>query len=103
MLGRALAAAVTIAALSAAGAAADGGPAPAPMTGWTGIAAPGGVRYVAVTSSRDTVVEQIETRSGRVMRYGWVRGIYGIPTVAFDGTTSGLSRDGKHLVLSTYP
>src|SRR2546430_7271738 len=103
MLVRALAAAVTVVGLSAAGAAADGGPSPGVVTGWDGIASKSGtVRYVAVTSGRDTVVEKIVTRTGRVLLYSSLHGFYGVPSVAWDGTTAGLTRDGSRLVLGTY-
>ncbi len=102
-LGLALATAGAIAA-SAAGAGASGGPSPGILTGSDGIVAPGGyVRYVSVSGAHDTVVEQIFIHSGQVLRWNSITGSYGIPVIAFDGQTGGLSRDGKWLVLSTYP
>jgi hypothetical protein len=41
-------------------------------------------------------------RSGRVLRYGVVPGAYGIPAVAYDGSTDGVSRDGRTLVLASF-
>ena len=42
----------------------------------------------------------VRTSDGRVLRYATIRGAYGIPLVAFDGTAEGISRDGQTLVLS---
>jgi hypothetical protein len=89
---------------AAGGAAADGGPSPGVLTGFGGVAGPGGqLRYVAVSAGNSTVVQAIRTRDGRVLRYRALRGYYGIPVVAYDGTAGGLSHDAKTLVLSTYP
>jgi len=80
---------------------AQGGGAPGPgvLQGWDGIAR-GPVRYVAFATGSGTVVEAVRRQGGRVLRYSMVPGSYGIPTVAFDGTTAGLSHDGSTLVLS---
>jgi hypothetical protein len=90
-----VAAAVTVAAPAASG---DGGPGPAVLQGWDGIAR-GDLRYVAIPTGRETVLEAIRRESGRVVRWVFVKGNFGIPQVAFDGTTDGLSRDGRILVL----
>ena len=88
----------------AAGAAADGGPSPGVSNGWDGIVSPSGtVRYVAVTSGASTVIEKVGTGRGRVLAWASIRGSYGIPLVAYDGTPTGLTRDGKRLVLATVP
>jgi hypothetical protein len=76
----------------------DGGPGPGVMQGWDGIAR-GNVRYVAFATGSGTVVEAVQKRGGRVLRYGMVQGSFGIPQVASDGTTDGLSHDGRTLVL----
>ena len=89
---------------SAAYARADGGPSPGISTGWDGILSVSGkYRYVAIASGRETAVAAIRVRTGRVVRYGWVKGSYGIPLVAYDGSAGGLSHDGKTLVLATQP
>ena len=86
------------------GAATAAGPSPGTVNGFGGVTSANGlVRFVAVTSTRDTVLEKIDTRSGRVLRFGSIRGSYGIPLAAFDGTTTGLTHDGKAIVLSTFP
>lgn len=84
-------------------AAGGGGPSPGVVTGWDGTLDPAGaVRYVALPASTATAVAAIRRTDGRVLRFLTVRGSYGIPQVAFDGTTEGVSRDGKTLVLATY-
>ena len=78
-----------------------GGPAPGVVAGWDGaVDASSGVRYVALPAAKTTVVAVVRTSDGRVLRYATIRGAYGIPLVAFDGTTEGISRDGKTLVLA---
>jgi hypothetical protein len=83
-------------------AAGDGGPSPG--TAWgAGISGPKGeLRYVTVGAGSWTVVEAIAVNGGRVVRWGNVRGNYGIPYVTYGGTTGGLSRDGRTLVLASF-
>jgi hypothetical protein len=96
--------AILILATAAGGAAADGGPSPGVLTGFGGVAGPGGqLRFVAVSADNSTVVQAIRTRDGRVLRYRALRGYYGVPVVTYDGTAGGLSHDASTLVLSTYP
>jgi hypothetical protein len=98
-----LALAIVPLALASGTAAAGGGPSPGVVSGWDGtVDAVRGVRYVALPSARTTVVAAIRTSDGRVLRWGSVRGVFGIPTVAFDGTTEGVSRDGETLVLAGF-
>ena len=81
--------------------AAKGGPAPGVSVGWDGtVDASSAVRYVALPAARTTAVAAVRTSDGRVLRYGTIRGAYGIPLVAFDGTAEGISNDGKTLVLA---
>jgi hypothetical protein len=86
-------------------AAADGGgPSPGPTIGGSGKADPSGTeRYVAVPAGKGTVVEAIRARDASVTSWKYLRGLYGIPTVAFDGSLGGLSRDGSRLVLASFP
>ena len=71
--------------------------------GWKGVRAPAGdVRYVTLGTPKSTVVAAIAVRGGRVLRSRAVRGFYGVPLVAYDGTTAGLSGDGRTLVVSSY-
>jgi hypothetical protein len=88
---------VLCAAIGSAAALGDGGPVYV-MQGQDGVAR-GNVRYVAFASGNGTVLEVIQRRGGRVLNYTFLPGNYGIPMVAFDGTTDGLSRDGRTLIL----
>jgi hypothetical protein len=82
----------------------DGGPSPGAVTGWDGVLnATGAARYVAFVTGRSTTLAEIEVEGGRVVRYRSLRGQYGIPLVAYDGTTAGTSADGSTLVLSWFP
>jgi hypothetical protein len=88
------------AAVTASGAASGAGPSPGIQLGWDGLLAPGGaLRYVTVATGTGTVAETIRTSDGRVLRFHALKGVYGIPFVAFDGSVGGLSRDGSFLVL----
>ena len=79
-----------------------GGPAPGVLTGWDGaVDAANGIRYVALPDATTTTVAAVRTSDGRVLRYATISGAFGIPLVAFDGTTEGVSRDGKTLVLAS--
>jgi hypothetical protein len=92
---------VPLALATSAALAAKGGPSPGVAVGWDGaVDGSVGVRYVALPNAATTTIAAVRTRDGRVLRYGTVRGAFGIPVVAFDGTTEGISRDGKTLVLA---
>jgi hypothetical protein len=89
-----------------AGALASGGPV-FPIQGGTGVATPGGSdTFIARDAGADTVVQRVN-RSGGVDRSRIIRGHYGIPGAALDGSATGLSADGRTLVLAqitrTYP
>jgi hypothetical protein len=89
--------------LVAGSAAAGGGPSPGVSTGWDGVLArDGSLRYVAMPTGTTTVVAAVHARSGRVERYASVRGTFGVPLVAYDGSVGGLSHDGRTLVLSSF-
>ena len=88
-------------ALASGTAAAGGGPSPGVMTGWDGtMDAARSVRYVAMPVARTTIVAAVRTSDGRMLRYTTIKGGFGVPIVAFDGTTEGISRDGLTLVLA---
>ena len=93
--------ATAFAALAAVSAAhADGLPVLGIDVGGVGVAAPaGGSRYVTMPAARNTVVAQISTTTGKVVRSRFVPGTFTIPAVAYDGSASGLSHDGRTLVL----
>jgi hypothetical protein len=81
--------------------AAKGGPSPGVSVGWDGtVDAASAVRYVALAAAKTTTVAAVRTSDGRVLRYATIRGAFGIPLVAFDGTAEGISSDGKTLVLA---
>lgn len=81
--------------------AAKGGPSPGVSVGWDGtVDASSAVRYVALPAAKTTTVAAVRTSDGRVLRFGTIRGAFGIPYVAFDGTAEGISHDAKTLVLA---
>jgi hypothetical protein len=82
----------------------DGSPyAPGLVQGASGVLSPNGnMRYVALATARSTVVAAIRVRTGRVMQSTALRGFYGIPIVAWDNSTAGISGDGRTLVVGSY-
>jgi hypothetical protein len=92
--------------LSAPGAAAgDGGPVP-PAQGGAGVSTPTApdVGYVAVgIGGGRTLVQRIARGGGEVQRTRSIGGRYGVGAVAFDGSATGLSADGRTLVLAAMP
>lgn len=100
---RALLIAILALAATSGGAAADGGPSPG-LASFAGVVGPGGqIRYATVSTDTTTIVEAIRVRDGRILRYQTLKGFYGIPLVAYDGSAGGLSHDARTLVLSTWP
>jgi hypothetical protein len=92
-----------IAGIAAGGAGANGSPySPGLVYGWNGVGAGDGVRYVSFGMPKATIVAAVRVRDGRVLRSKVVRGDYGVPLVAYDGTPGGLSGNGKSLVLGSY-
>ena len=91
--------------LPASAAASDGGPSPGVLTGWDGVLSPNGaVRYVTLNSRGGwTNVAAVRVRGGRVLNFNAVRGFYGVPLVTQTDPAGGLSRDGRTLILSTWP
>jgi len=96
--------AVAAATFVVADASANGSPySPGLTYGWDGVRAPSaGVRFVTLGTGKTTVVAAIRVRGGRVVRSWPLRGFYGIPLVAYDGTAAGLSGDRRSLVVSSY-
>jgi hypothetical protein len=82
----------------------DGSPyAPGLVQGADGIVSPDRrVRFVTLATPRSTVVAAIRVSTGKVMRSNVLRGFYGVPIVAWDNSTGGVSADGKTLVLGSY-
>jgi hypothetical protein len=80
---------------------AAGGPVP-PVQGGTGVSAPGGsLNYVAVRAGRDTVLQRVRRATGFIERSRSIRGAYGIPGAAYDGSNTGLSYNERTLVLAS--
>ncbi len=77
---------------------ADGGPAAGVTYGGPGVTW-GAVRYVALPTPRGTAVAQIDRATGTVNSFVSLRGSWGIPQVAFDGSTAGINAGGDVLVL----
>jgi hypothetical protein len=75
------------------------GPNPGVAQGGNGIVRDG-VRYVALRSGTDTTLAALRRDGGRVIRSRSLHGAWGIPLVAFDGTSGGLSADGSRLILA---
>ncbi len=96
--------ALALAAISAGGAGANGSPfSPGLDWGSNGVLAErSGLRYVTIATENATIVAAIRTRGGRIARMHYLRGQFGVPLVAYDGTSGGLSGDGKRLVLGSY-
>jgi hypothetical protein len=105
MSGRlAAAAALVLMMLVAAPAAAGDGPMPYASQFGTGVIGPGRdgpSRYVAVSanSGANTVLEAIRTSDGVVSNTLDLDGAWGVPMVTYDQNGSGLTADGKTLVL----
>jgi hypothetical protein len=94
---------LVVAGSTAAGVHANGSPYSPGLAGWEGVVGPkGSVRFVTLGAGARTNVARIDLPSGRVTGSRLVRGQYGIPIVTYDGTTGGLSGDGKTLVVASY-
>jgi hypothetical protein len=95
-----------VAGVVAGSALADGLPVTVPDAGLEGVPI-GLTRYTALPAPGGTVLARVEQKGGRVLRSRFVRGRYTIPAVALDGTASGISANGKTLVLirprATFP
>ena len=93
-----------VAAVTAGGAGANGSQfSPGLVHGWDGVPSrTAGVRYVTIGTRDSTIVAVVRTSGGRVVRTRLLRGQYGVPLVAYDGTAGGLSGDGKRLVVASY-
>jgi hypothetical protein len=78
--------------------AAAGGPSPGLALGGNGVSS-GNVRYVTMQAHGSTVLTKIDRKGGRVLRSMTLKGIWGVPLVAFDGTAEGLLAGGRTLLL----
>jgi hypothetical protein len=87
-------------AVAAAGLAIAAGPAPG--FAQEGVASrDGGLRYVATLHTNSTYVKVVRYSDYRQIRSRTIRGEYGVPQVAYDGTAGGLTHDGRLLVLES--
>ena len=77
------------------------GPSPGVAFGSPGVVSrDGNVRYVALRAGSGTLVEAVATRGGTVRKSRFLKGgAFGIPLVAYDNSTGGLSRNGRRLVV----
>ena len=78
---------------------ADGAPSAGVSQGGSGVVW-GALRYVALPAPGGTAVAQIDSAGGTVNGFVSLHGSWGIPIVASDGTTSGVSAGGQTLVLA---
>jgi hypothetical protein len=68
--------------------------------GSSGVTVRGGPdRFVTVSQGGETLVERIARNGGRVLGLNRIPGSFTIPAVAYDASASGLSADGRTLVL----
>jgi hypothetical protein len=87
--------------LPAAGADAAGPPLPSAESGTAGAVAPGGPeRLITRRAGEDTLVAAVRRRDGRTLRSRHIAGRWSVPAVTLDGATTGLSADGRTLVLA---
>jgi hypothetical protein len=71
--------------------------------GGSGTASPDGlIHYVTLLMPKQTVVTTVSAE-GSVLKFRTLPGAWGIPLVAFDGSTGGLSANGRILVLAQPP
>jgi hypothetical protein len=95
-----LVSAVIVALAITAAAAADGLPVLGVDVGSQGVTSAGSPdRYVTINDGTSTLVERIARNGGRLEGMSRLRGTFTIPAVAYDGSSSGLSADGRTLVL----
>jgi hypothetical protein len=91
---------VFAAGLVAASAHADGLPVLGVDVGAVGVTTPtDAARYVTLPAAAGTVVARVQKDGGQLLASRPVRGSFTIPAVAYDGSASGLSADGRTLVL----
>jgi hypothetical protein len=91
---------VCVAAAMTSTAYADGLPVDGVDASFSGVGSlDGRVRYVTPSSPGGTTVARVAQRGGHLQATGFLRGRFTIPAVAYDGSASGLSADGKRLVL----
>jgi len=96
-----IAACCCVALFTALSAAADGPPQGVSEDG-AGITSPDGtLRYLAVNNGSKTILEALHVHDGTLMNWVWLNGVFAVPAISW--TATGVSADGKTLVLTTYP
>jgi hypothetical protein len=75
------------------------GPGPGIDQGARGLTR-GGERYLTFPAGSATAIAVVDRHRGTVRRSMSIAGTWGIPLVAFDGTTDGLLPDGRTLVIA---
>ena len=79
---------------------AAGPPLPSAYSGRVGATAPGGTERLVTRRVRDgTLVRALRRTDGRVLRARVISGHWAVPAVTITGATTGLSADGRTLVL----
>jgi hypothetical protein len=80
---------------------AAGPPLPSSASGSEGAIAPGGTeRLVTRRAGADTLVSAVRTSDTKVLRSRTIAGRWSVPPVTINGGTTGLSADGRTLVLA---
>ncbi|MBE2319237.1 hypothetical protein DVA67_024890 [Solirubrobacter sp. CPCC 204708] len=83
---------------------ASGGGIPSAAWGGAGASAPGGkLTYIVLPSGRGSLVQAVHRDGGSVDLWKQLPRRYGVPMAAYDGTMTGLSADGRVLVLAEVP
>ena len=59
----------------------------------------GKLRYLALRAGGGSLIEAVTTRGGVVRRARYLKGAFGVPLVAYDGSAAGLSWSGRRLVV----
>jgi hypothetical protein len=97
-----LAAILVAASFGAASSRADGLPVLGVDAGASGVAAPSSRdRYVTIPAGPTTILARVSQNGGRILGSRILQGTFTIPAVAYDGSSGGISGDGRTLVLIT--
>ncbi|MFN2629857.1 MAG: hypothetical protein ABR569_14690 [Gaiellaceae bacterium] len=77
-----------------------GGPGAGVLSGGLGVLSPNGkIRYITLANAQTTALAAVQVGDGQVLRYTTLPGLWGVPSIGSDGSTGGLSADGRTLVL----